>query len=93
MKVKEESEKSGLKLKIQKIKSWHPVQFLHHGNRWGISDRLYFCRKICFKPGLEKRCVEINYQSAEQDATRAQVVFTHYTIQDIDIQMRRDILK
>ena len=44
MKVKEESEKFGLKLNIQKTKSWHLV---HHfmGNRWGNSRnnvRLYF---------------------------------------------------
>ena len=29
MKVKEESEKAGLKLNIQKLKSWHPVPSLH----------------------------------------------------------------
>ena len=29
MKVKEESEKAGLKLNIQKGKSWHPVPSLH----------------------------------------------------------------
>ena len=29
MKVKEESEKVGLKLNIQKLKSWHPVPSLH----------------------------------------------------------------
>ena len=29
MKVKEESEKFGLKLNIQKTKSWHPVPSLH----------------------------------------------------------------
>ena len=29
MKVKEESEKAGLKLIIQKTKSWHPVPSLH----------------------------------------------------------------
>ena len=29
MKVKEESEKSGLKLNIQKLRSWHPVPSLH----------------------------------------------------------------
>ena len=29
MKVKEESEKVGLKLNIQKLRSWHPVQSLH----------------------------------------------------------------
>ena len=29
MKVKEENEKAGLKLNIQKAKSWHPVPSLH----------------------------------------------------------------
>ena len=29
MKVKEESEKAGLKLSIQKLRSWHPVPSLH----------------------------------------------------------------
>ena len=29
MKVKEESEKAGLKLNVQKTKSWHPVPSLH----------------------------------------------------------------
>ena len=29
MKVKEESEKVGLKLNIQKLRSWHPVPPLH----------------------------------------------------------------
>ena len=29
MKVKEESEKVGLKLSIQKTKSWHPISSLH----------------------------------------------------------------
>ena len=29
MKVKEESEKAGLKLNIQKRRSWHPVPSLH----------------------------------------------------------------
>ena len=38
-KVKEESEKVGLKLNIQKTKIWS-----HHfmENRWGNSERLYF---------------------------------------------------
>ena len=36
MKVKEESEKVGLKLNIQKTESWHPVPSLH-ANRWGNS--------------------------------------------------------
>ena len=36
MRMKEESEKAGLKLHIEKITSWHPV---HHfmANRWGKS--------------------------------------------------------
>ena len=29
MKVKEESERAGLKLNIQKLRSWHPVPSLH----------------------------------------------------------------
>ena len=29
MKIKEESEKAGLELNIQKAKSWHPVPSLH----------------------------------------------------------------
>jgi len=29
MKVKEESEKAGLKLNIYKVRSWHPVPSLH----------------------------------------------------------------
>ena len=29
MKVKEESEKVGLKLKFRKLRSWHPVSSLH----------------------------------------------------------------
>ena len=29
MKVKEESEKTGLKLNIKKLRSWHPVPSLH----------------------------------------------------------------
>ena len=47
MKVKEKSEKAGLKLNIQKPKSYHFM-----GNRWGNSgnsDRLYFL-------GLQNHC-------------------------------------
>ena len=29
MKVKEESEKGGLKLNIQKLRTWHPFPLLH----------------------------------------------------------------
>ena len=51
MEVKEESEKAGLKLNIQKLRSWHPFhQFMT--NRWvnnGNSDRLYFL-------GLQNHC-------------------------------------
>ena len=51
MKVKEESEKAGLKLSIQKLRLWHLVPSLH-GNRWGNngnSERLYF-------GGLQNHC-------------------------------------
>ena len=44
MKVKEESEKLGLKLTLKKPRSWHLVPSLH-ANRWGNngnSERLYF---------------------------------------------------
>ena len=44
MRVKEESEKAGLKLNIQNRKSWHLVPSLHGkqmGNS-GNSDRFYF---------------------------------------------------
>ena len=34
MKMKEESEKAGLKLKIQKLRSWHLVPYFM-ANRWG----------------------------------------------------------
>ena len=46
MKVKEDSEKVGLKLNIQKTKIWS-----HHfmGNSWGNSVRLYF-------GGLQNHC-------------------------------------
>ena len=37
MKVKEDNEKTGLKLNIQKLRSWHPVPSLHGkqiGKQW-----------------------------------------------------------
>ena len=52
MKVKEESEKVGLKYNIQKTRSWHPVPSLHGKNRWGNngnSDIFYFL-------GLQNYC-------------------------------------
>ena len=44
MKVKEESEKAGLKLNIQKQSSWHLVPSIHAFKRGdnGDSDRHYF---------------------------------------------------
>ena len=52
MKVKEESEKTGLKLNSQKMKG-HGIRSLHFmANRWGTngnSDRLYFL-------GLQNQC-------------------------------------
>ena len=51
MKMKEKVEKAGLKVNIQKRRSWHPVPPLNE-NRWGNngnSDRLYFF-------GLQNHC-------------------------------------
>ena len=45
MKVKEESEKVGLKLNIQKTKSWHPVPSFHGrqmGKQWKQCQTLFF---------------------------------------------------
>ena len=44
MKVKEESEKVGLKLNIQKTKIMASSPITSWQNRWGNSDRLYFLR-------------------------------------------------
>ena len=53
MKVKEESEKTGLKLNIQKLRSWHPFPSFHgQPVRWGKngnSSRLDFL-------GLQNHC-------------------------------------
>ena len=50
MKVKEESEKVGLKLNIQKTKIMHGI-WSHHfmANRWGNSEKLYYF-------GLQNHC-------------------------------------
>ena len=45
MKVKEDSEKAGLKLNIQKTKTWHPVPSLHGkqmGKQWKQRETLIF---------------------------------------------------
>ena len=51
MKVKEEREKPGLKLNIQKLRSWHLVPSLHSKQMGEIMDidKLYF-------PGLQNHC-------------------------------------
>ena len=43
IRVKEESEKAGLKLNIQKLRSWHHFMANRKGKR-GSSDRFYFLR-------------------------------------------------
>ena len=48
-KVKDESEKTGLKLNIQKLRSWHPVPSLHvkrMGKMETVADFLFLCSKI-----------------------------------------------
>ena len=45
MKVKEESEKVGLKLNIQKTKTWHPVPSVHGkqmGKQWKQCQTLFW---------------------------------------------------
>ena len=45
MKVKEESEKVGLKLNIEKLRSWHPIPSLHGkqmGKQWKQCQTLFF---------------------------------------------------
>ena len=45
VKVKVESEKAGLKLNIQKLRSWHPVPSLHGksmGKQWKQCQTLFF---------------------------------------------------
>ena len=45
MKVKQESEKVGLKLNIQKTKSWHPVPSLqgkYMGKQWKQCQTIFF---------------------------------------------------
>ena len=45
MKMKEESEKAGLKLNIQKLRSWYPVPSLHGksmGKQWKQCQTLFF---------------------------------------------------
>ena len=50
MRVKEESEKAGLKLNIQKLRLWHPTTSLHGKRRKsGSSDQFYFL-------GLQNHC-------------------------------------
>ena len=49
MKVKEENEKVGLKLNIQKMKVMASGSHHFMGNRWGNSGRLYFF-------GLQNHC-------------------------------------
>ena len=49
MRLKEESEKAGLKLNLKKLRSWHLVPSLH-ANRWGkvetVTDFIFLGSKI-----------------------------------------------
>ena len=49
IKVKEESEKAGLKLNIQKLRSWHLVPSLHGkqmGKKWKLTVFIFLGSKI-----------------------------------------------
>ena len=49
MKVKEETEKAGLKLSIQKLRSWHLVPSFHGKEmekQWKLSDFIFLGSKI-----------------------------------------------
>ena len=47
LEVREESEKSDLKLNIQKLRSWHPVPSLHEKKeKWKLSNFIFFGSKI-----------------------------------------------
>ena len=49
MKVKEESERAGLRLNIKKLRSWHPAPLFHanrRGNVEAVTDFLFLCSKI-----------------------------------------------
>ena len=56
MKVKEENERAGLKLNIQKLRSWHPVPSLHGKDRETMEtviDFTFFISKITEDSGLQ----------------------------------------
>ena len=59
--MKEESEKVGLKLNIQKIKIMASSPHHFMANRWGNSDRLYFW-------GLQKSLQMVNAAMKLKDA-------------------------
>ena len=49
MKVKKESEKTSLKLNIQKLRSWQPAPSLHGkqvGKQWKVTDFIFLGSKI-----------------------------------------------
>ena len=55
MRVKEESEKAGLKLNIKKLRSWHPVPSFMANRKSGSSDGFYFL-------GLQNHCGECSHE-------------------------------
>ena len=61
MRVKEDSEKVGLKLTFKKLRSWHPVPLLHgkyillSGNN-GNSEKLYYYYFFFGGVGLQHHC-------------------------------------
>ena len=55
MRVKEESEKAGLKLNIKKLRSWHPVPSFMANRKSGSSDGFYFL-------GLQNHCGDCSHE-------------------------------
>ena len=59
MKVKEKSEKAGLKLNIQTLRSWHPVSSLHGkwmGKQWKQRQTIFSGSKITAAMKLKDTC-------------------------------------
>ena len=69
MKVKEESEKVGLKLNIQKIRSWHLIPSLHGkemGKQWKQDQTLFFWAPTSLQMVIEAMKLKDAYSLEEK---------------------------